>query len=322
MDHPTSVGQADSADAHRLAMQGVATKPHDGALNGIEPGGRGVELNGSGQLASYDQDLHGLVAVVTGAGSIGHGIGIGRATAITLARRGASLALVDVEADRHDYTLDCIARCGGDALPITADVTQPSDCGAAVASAVERFGRIDILVNNVGIIGPSGDAASVDLAALDKAMQINVTSMIAMSQAAIPAMLSPKVGRPYGGSVVNVSSVSGLRGGHPNVLYPASKAAVIGLTRAMAVHHGRQNVRVNCVAPGMIHTPMVEVRGVDDTARRARANANLLGTEGDAWDVANAIAFLVGPAARWITGVVLPVDAGLSAGDVRKPSPS
>lgn len=134
----------------------------------------------------------------------------------------------------------------------------------------------------VGVGGVVGDATKLDLAGWDRDFRINVTSMVLMSRHAIPEMR--KVGR---GAIVNMSSVSGMMGGNPSLLYAMSKGAIIQMTRAMAVHHGKEGIRVNCVAPGMVYTPMVRTRGggMTDEMRQARIEQNLLGTEGTAWDV-------------------------------------
>jgi NAD(P)-dependent dehydrogenase (short-subunit alcohol dehydrogenase family) len=116
-----------------------------------------------------------------------------------------------------------------------------------------------------------------------------------------------------GGAIVNVSSIAGLGGGHPTLLYPTAKAAVIGLTKAMAAHHGVDGIRVNCVAPGLAFTPMVESRGMSEDLREARRRSAPLAVEGNGWDVGSAVLYLASPAARWVTGVVLPVDGGISA---------
>jgi NAD(P)-dependent dehydrogenase (short-subunit alcohol dehydrogenase family) len=143
-------------------------------------------------------------------------------------------------------------------------------------------------------------------------MRINVTSMMLMAKYAIPEM------RKRGsGAIVNIASVAGLTGGHPNLLYPTSKGAVVNLTRAMAAHHGEEGIRVNCIAPGMVYTPMVYSRGMTPEMREARRNRSLLKTEGTGWDVGNAVLYLASDEARWVTGIVLPVDAGATAGASR-----
>jgi NAD(P)-dependent dehydrogenase (short-subunit alcohol dehydrogenase family) len=254
--------------------------------------------------------LEGMVAIVTGAGSSSPGIGNGRATAILCAREGARVALVDNHLERAQETLDLIAteREGSAddiAIPIEADVTSNDDCRRVVEATVGRFGRLDILDNNVGI--GMGRASVVDITeeGWDRVMEVNVKSMMLMSKHAVPAMKASG-----GGSIVNISSLSALR---PRGLttYTTSKGAVIALTKAMAVDHAPDNIRVNCIAPGPVYTPMV-ARGMTPELRAVRAKAAPLAFEGSAWDIAWAAVFLASPEARWITGIVLPVDGGLS----------
>jgi NAD(P)-dependent dehydrogenase (short-subunit alcohol dehydrogenase family) len=251
--------------------------------------------------------LEGKVAIVTGAGSRADGVGNGRATAILLAREGARVALVDQNPDWVERTRGMIAQEGGDCLVVLADVAVSADCARIVRDAVGRFGRVDILVNNVGVEGPPGSAVEVDEAAWDRALRVNVTSMMLMAKHAIPEV---KAG---GGVVVNIASYAGLFGGHPSLLYPTSKGAVVNMTRAMATHHAADRVRVNAVAPGMVYTPMVYAGGMSEEVREARRNRSLLKTEGTGWDVGYGVLYLVSDEARWVTGIVLPVDAGASA---------
>lgn len=248
--------------------------------------------------------LEGLTAVVTGAGSSGAGVGNGRAAAVRLAQEGASVALLDVTAS-VDETLDTIMAAGGTAEVFRCDVTDEDSVRTAIANVRSRFGRIDVLFNNVGIGGPPGTAVDVDLDAWRRCLEINVTSMVLMSRHCIPAMR--EVGA---GSIINMSSLAGLRGGHAAIAYATTKGAVISLTQAMASQHGHEGIRVNAVAPGLVYTPMVAAKGVDDRVRSLRASLNVLGTEGTAWDVAEAVVFLADPRSRWVTGIVLPVDAG------------
>jgi NAD(P)-dependent dehydrogenase (short-subunit alcohol dehydrogenase family) len=251
--------------------------------------------------------LAGKVAIVTGAGSRGEGIGNGRAAAVLLARRGARVALLDRQEEWARETARLIGDAG-QCMVIACDVSRADDCEAAVAQVVARWGRVDILVNNVGVTGPAGSAVEVDLAAWDEGLRVNVTSMMLMARCCIPFM------REAGeGAIVNVASVAGLVGGHHALLYPTTKGAVINMTRAMAAQHGAERIRVNCVAPGMVFTPMVASRGMSGEMREARRRQSPLQTEGTGWDVGHAIAFLASDEARWITGVVLPVDAGASA---------
>jgi NAD(P)-dependent dehydrogenase (short-subunit alcohol dehydrogenase family) len=265
--------------------------------------------------------LNGKVAIVTGAGSRTAGpdgpvIGNGRATSILLAREGAKVALLDQQRDWVDETYRIIKEEGGEAIVVECDVASAESCQQAVQAVLDAYGTVNILVNNVGVTGPPGTAIEVDPEAFDRAMRINVTSMILMAKYALPPMIAAG-----GGSIVNLSSVSGLLGGHPSLLYPISKSAVLGVTRAMAAHHAEQGIRVNAIAPGTVYTPMVASRGMTPELRRARWEGTLLKVEGTAWDVAQAIVFLASDAARWITGIVLPVDAGATAARLQTLSP-
>ena len=261
--------------------------------------------------------LAGKVAIVTGAGSRAPGgIGNGRATSVVLAREGARVALLDNVREWASETLQLIEDAGGEAAVIETDVTDAASCRAAVEETVRRWGRLDVLVNNVGIGGPPGTAVDVDLDEWDRALRVNVTSMVLMARSAIPEMR-----RAGAGSIVNLGSVAGLTGGHANLLYPTSKGAVVQMTRAMAAQHGEEGIRVNCVCPGMVYTPMVYARGMTDDVRERRRQRSLLKTEGEGWDVANAILYLASDEARWVTGTVLTVDAGATAGLGGLPEP-
>ena len=247
--------------------------------------------------------LDGRVAIVTGAGALDDGIGNGRAAAILLAVSGAKVLCVDRHLALAERTVEMIEDAGGDALPCEADVTEASDCEAMVSAATNRWGRLDILDNNVGI-GSRGNILEEDPARWRRVMAVNVDSMFLASRAAIPAMREAG-----GGAIVNVSSISALR---PRGLttYSVSKSAVIGLTQAMAVDHGPDGIRVNCVAPGPVYTPMVYGGGMSTEARTQRARASVLGMEGSGWDIGHAVRFLASAQARYITGHVLVVDGG------------
>ncbi len=257
--------------------------------------------------------LEGLVAIVTGAGSSGPGIGNGRATAVLFAREGAKVALVDNHLDRATETLEMIikerlATGAGEevAFAVEADVTNDADCRRVVEETVSRWGRLDILDNNVGI--GMGNVTVVDVTEemWDRVMSVNVKSMVLMSKHAVPAMKAAG----HGGSIINISSLSALR---PRGLtpYSTSKGAVIALTKAMAVDHAADNIRVNCIAPGPVYTPMV-ARGMTPERRELRAKTAPLAFEGNAWDIGWAAVYLASPESRWVTGVVLPVDGGLT----------
>ena len=241
--------------------------------------------------------LAGKVAIVTGAGS--------RAKRMAAAREGARVLLVDQSGEAAEATRAMIRAEGGEAAAFAADVTRGADCAAMVAEAVRRWGRLDILDNNVGI-GGRGTVLEVDEAEWETVMRVNVTAMMLASKHAIPAMAANG-----GGAIVNISSISALR---PRGLtpYSASKGAVIALTRAMAIDHAHQGIRVNCVAPGPVYTPMVYGAGMSEELRERRRRASPLGIEGTGWDVGHAVLFLVSDEARYITGVVLPVDGGVT----------
>ncbi|KXT18526.1 hypothetical protein AC579_2239 [Pseudocercospora musae] len=261
------------------------------------------------------RSLKGRVAIVTGAGAAGIGIGNGRAAAILLAEAGASVVCVDLKKHLAETTVQMIQKENlGAAVAIEANVAVESDCKRIVDLAISTYGRLDILVNGVGVGGASGTAVEVDMTAWAKGMEINVASMVMMSKYAIPEM--KKNEGQWRGSIVNIASVAGIRGGNPHLLYPTSKGAIVNMTKAMAFHHAEEGVRVNCVCPGMVYTPMMYAGGMSEEAREARKNRSLLKTEGTAWDVGAAIRFLAGDEARWMTAVILPVDAGATAATV------
>jgi len=250
-----------------------------------------------------DWGLGGKVAIVTGGGAAGTGIGNGRAAAILLARAGTKVVVVDKALDLADKTVAMIKDVGGEAIAFGADLTRDEDCAAMVKAAVDRFGRLDFLDNNVGI-GSRGSVVAETQENWRRVMQVNVETMFLASKHAIPAMI-----RGGGGAIVNVSSISALRPRGLTV-YTASKGAVIALTRAMAVDHGRDGVRVNCVAPGPMYTPMVYQRGMSPEARERRRTASVLQLEGTGWDIGQAVRFLLSDHARYITGHTLVVDGG------------
>ena len=250
-----------------------------------------------------DRGLAGKVAIVTGGGAAGTGIGNGRAAAILLARAGTRVIVVDKALDLADNTVAMIKDEGGEAIALEADLTRDEDCAAMVKTALDRFGRLDFLDNNVGI-GSRGSVVDETPENWRRVMQVNVETMFLASKHAIPAMI-----RGGGGAIVNVSSISALRPRGLTV-YSASKGAVIALTRAMAVDHGRDGVRVNCVAPGPVYTPMVYQRGMSPEARDRRRRASTLQIEGTGWDIGQAVRFLLSDHARYITGHTLVVDGG------------
>lgn len=254
------------------------------------------------------------VAIVTGAGSVAEGIGNGRGVALMLAHHGAKVALLDINAASAEETAAMIRANGGECLAIECDVTDEEACRRAVQDTVDTWGRLDILVNNVGMARVPGDSTRVDLKAWERGFAINVTSMVLMTRFAVPAMkkTGPDKAAP-GGSIINISSIVGLMGGHTNIFYPTTKGAIINMTRTMAGQHGEDGIRVNCICPGFLYTPVVTGKWLPEGFRENRRNAGALKTEGDAWDVAFGVLFLASDESRWITGVILPIDAGVSA---------
>jgi len=253
----------------------------------------------------HDWGLAGKVAIVTGGGAVGDGIGNGRASAILLGKAGTKVVVVDRDGGLAKRTVEMIAEAGGEGMGFEADVTKANDCKAMVAAAVQRFGRLDLLDNNDGI-GSRGSVVDETEENWRRVMQVNVETMFLAAKYAIPEMR--KVG---GGAIVNVSSISAIRPRGLTV-YTVSKSAVIGLTKAMAVDHGKEGIRVNCVAPGPVYTPMVYAGGMTPAARETRKNASTLRVEGTGWDIGSAVRFLLSEQARYITGQVLVVDGGTS----------
>jgi NAD(P)-dependent dehydrogenase (short-subunit alcohol dehydrogenase family) len=252
------------------------------------------------------QRLQGKTAIVTGAGSRGPMPGTGQATAILFARQGANVLLVDLEVERAQETQATIEREGGRASVFQADVTQEDQCRALIEVCLERYGGLQILFNNVGTFG-SGKVTEVEEAVWNRALDTNLKSAVLTSKYAVPAMAASG-----GGSIIHVSSIDGLRASMtPNIPYTVAKGGLIALTKAMAVQHGREGIRVNCIAPGHLYAPFVA--HISPETRELRRKAAPLGTEGDAWDVAWTAVFLASDEARWISGVVLPVDGGLLA---------
>lgn len=201
------------------------------------------------------RSLAGKCAIVTGAGCAGDGIGNGRAIAILLASDGCNVLCVDKNLEWAEKTVSMIQEQSrsssqyGQAVSIQADVTRETDCSSIIAQALSTFKRVDILINNVGIAGAPGTAVTVDMESWSKSLEVNVNSMVLMAKHAIPAM--QKNSGEIKGSIVNMGSVAGLKGGTPHLLYPTSKGAVVNMTRAMAAHHAEDGIRVNCVCPGV-----------------------------------------------------------------------
>jgi NAD(P)-dependent dehydrogenase (short-subunit alcohol dehydrogenase family) len=269
----------------------------------MKPGARAKEEH---MPAGYKDDpgLSGKVAIIAGGGAAGDGIGNGRAAALLLASSGTKVLVVDRELALAQRTVDMITAEGGTAAAHAADLTDEKQCKTTVEAAVDRFGRLDYLDNNIGI-SSRGTVVTEPQETWHRMMQVNVEVMFLTSKYAIPAMIKT-AGR---GAIVNVSSISALR---PRglTIYTTTKAAIIGLTRAMAVDHGKDGIRVNCICPGPVYTPMVYERGMSEKARDNRRRASTLAIEGTGWDIGNAVRFLMSDHARYITGHTLVVDGG------------
>lgn len=251
----------------------------------------------------YDR-LGGKVALVTGAGSQGQGIGTGKAIACVFASEGARVCLIDRDSARAAETLHRIEAAGGNAFVHTADVTTEAGCQGAIEAVVSRYGQLDVLVNNVGLGAGGGKLDQLPPELFDTILQVNLRSAYLMSRSALPHLVAHR------GNVVNIVSTAGLRA-HGAGAYGPAKAALLQFTREIAVTYGRDGVRANSIAPGHLFTPLVE-QHLDAAARERRRKIAPLGIEGDAWDVALAALFLASEEARFITGVCLPVDGGVT----------
>jgi len=263
-------------------------------------------------IVEQQPKLEGRVAIVTGAGSSGPGFGTGKAISVLFAREGARVVLVDKFEDRAKETLRLIEEKGGRATVVTADLAEVPACQYVVDEAVARYGGVDILVNNAAIAS-STSLLNTTPELYHQVIAVNLTAPFMLSKAAIPAMVERG-----GGAIVNVTSIAAMRGqgGAGATAYAASKAGLMGLMVDLADAYGKQGIRVNCIAPGIINTPMraaaMRQAGVDPTQIDLSFKTSL-GIDGDAWDVARAALFLAGPDGRYITGVLLPVDGGTTA---------
>ena len=261
--------------------------------------------------------VRGKAAIVFGGGQTpGETIGNGRATAIVLAREGAQVMVVDRRVESAQETVEMIRGEGGEAEPLAADVTREDDVRAAIEECRSRYGRIDILHNNVGASLALGDAPATELEAdaFDRLVAVNLRGMWFACKHALPVMREQG-----GGSIVNISSMA-VRHSYPYVGYKTTKAAVIALTENVAAANARYNIRANTILPGLMNTPMaIEPRVATGVPREqviAERDARVpLGRKmGTAWDIAYAALFLHSDEASFITGVSLPVDGGTAVG--------
>lgn len=244
--------------------------------------------------------LAGKAALISGSGCGGDVLGTGAATALLFAAQGAGVTIFDLDRARGETTARMIEGFGGQAELVVGDIRTEADCAQAVSHTVRRFGSLDVLINNTAVARPGGVDAVTD-ADWDDTIAVNLTGVMRLSRAAVEPLAA------CGGTIVNVSSIAALQG-FGVVAYSAAKGGVIAMTRDMAYTLGPRGVRVNCIAPGHLATPM---GGAHDAEKREmRRRSTFLAVEGSAWDVAWAALFLAGPEARWITAATLTVDAG------------
>ena len=252
------------------------------------------------------------VAIVTGAGQTsGETIGNGRATAILFAREGAKVMVTDRSSASAEETARLIRDEGGECFAFEMDVSKERDCEAMVAECQTKFGRIDILHNNVGIGAGDAGVTSLTEEHWHKIMDVNLTSMFLTCKHTVPVM------REQGsGAIVNISSLAAIAA-TPMLAYKTSKAGIIALTENVAAANARHGIRANCILPGLMNTPMAvegyaQRPGADrkEVIKRRDAQVPLGGKMGSAWDVAYAALFLASDEAKFVTGVTLPVDGG------------
>ncbi|MBW6456433.1 MAG: glucose 1-dehydrogenase [Trueperaceae bacterium] len=249
--------------------------------------------------------LHGKVALITGAGA-----GIGRATALRFAQEGAAVVVADVDDDAGSATAADVQAAGGRASFVHADVARAAEVQAMIAHAESTFGRLDVLVNNAGIMDArDDDAVATDEGVWDRTLDVNARGVFLGCKYGVPALR-----RAGGGAIVNVASFVALRGAATaQIAYTASKGAVLALTRELAVVHAREGIRVNALCPGPLRTELL-MKFLDTEEKRQRRLVHVpMGRFGEAQEMADAILFLAEPASSFVTGSELTVDGGLTA---------
>ena len=245
--------------------------------------------------------------LITGAGS-----GFGRATALKLAAEGGRLALGDLDLGSATETAELVRKAGAQAIAISLDVTQEASVTAFTEQALSAHGRIDGAFNSAGVLGPLGPMVDVSAADFDRVMAVNARGVWLCMQAQLRAML--KAPAPEGGySIVNAASIAGLVGSPMLAAYTASKHAVVGMTRAAARFYGKNHIRVNCVCPGPVETPLAGPLFGSQSYRDMMMARQALPEFGKAEDVAALVVWLLSPAARMVTGTPARVDAGALA---------
>jgi NAD(P)-dependent dehydrogenase (short-subunit alcohol dehydrogenase family) len=259
--------------------------------------------------------LQGKSALIVGAGCVGPGWGNGRAACVLFAQEGAKIFAVDRDMAPMEETVARVKDAGGEIATHLCDVTQQASVAAMVKACKDHYGRIDVLVNNVGGSAPGGPVEMTE-EAWDAQIDVNLKSIFLTCKHVIPVMEAQG-----GGSIINTASASGIRWtGAAQVAYAASKAGVIQFSKVVAVQYAKKNIRVNTIVPGQLHTPMVEVRlaktrsGGDVDKLLAQRQARIpLGFMGDGRDTANAALYLASDESRWVTGTEIVLDGGMSA---------
>jgi NAD(P)-dependent dehydrogenase (short-subunit alcohol dehydrogenase family) len=259
--------------------------------------------------------LQGKIALIVGAGCVGPGWGNGRAACVLFAQEGAKIFAVDRDMGPMEETVARVKETGGEIVTHLCNVTQQSSVAAMVQACKDTYGRIDVLVNNVGGSAPGGPVEMAE-EAWDAQIDLNLKSIFLTCKHVIPVMEAQG-----GGSIINTASASGIRWtGAAQVAYAASKAGVIQFSKVVAVQYAPKHIRVNTIVPGQLHTPMVEVRlaktraGGDVDKLLAQRQARIpLGFMGDGRDTANAALYLASDESRWVTGTEIVLDGGMSA---------
>ena len=244
--------------------------------------------------------LSGKVAIITGGGS-----GIGKAIAQAFVREGAKVVIAGRDSKRLDRAA---TEIGADCLAVSADVSNVANVENLVSATINRFKKINILVNNAAVLLP-GTAESISEESFDQTFAINVKGLWLLSRAVLPYMRAAG----GGGSIVNIASVLSMVGARNRVAYSASKGAVMAMTKAMALDHAAENIRVNCIAPGIVETEMVARFSTDENARKQRVAMHPMGRFGQPQEVASAAVFLASDESGWTTGSVVTIDGGYSA---------
>ncbi len=269
-----------------------------------------------GRGAAMADRLKDKVALVTGAGSTGPGWGYGKATSVLFAREGAKVICADLNLEAAEETAGFVRAEGGEAVAMKCDVASAKDVDRVVGETVKRYGRVDVLHNNVGIV-KLVPIEEITEAEWDRVMTINLKSIMLTCRRVLPEMV-----RHSKGAIVNIASIAGIRdSGVPYITYSTSKGAILAFTRTIALQYAKKGIRANCVLPGLMNTPMVHAglqaaysatANTDEMLRRRDAQCPM-GHMGDAWDVAHAALFLASDEAKYVTAAELVVDGGITA---------